>query len=390
MDQNRNTRKKDILPRLIALLLCCVFLGGVMFPTVAIASPTEPDGEPALADGSAAELQNPPADTGIPGSRDSVESALTAAGAVDAVLKTGTEETVTITFAINNENYTNDPGSGNTHLTSKSIIEGGELTYTKWAGRYKVTGTGTICSYTIPAATSLADNGLSAPALTVENIGTTNTYSYISSRSWVTADGRICNVNTAFQTDTTLYLYLYESEYYYLDFVCCEEHNYSISGALSGYPSATFALGQSVSQQYIPTADAVNSGYHNDSHAQTFAGWQLKVTQTGEMVDFQAGTPITADYTDTAQYGNTVKVYAVWESAPVTATFCNGDETVETRPLVAGDALGDLPDLSELAPEGQSFLGWQYTDSDGNLQYATAQTRITEDTTFTAVFGEAT
>ena len=126
MDQNRNTRKKDILPRLIAFLLCCVFLGGVMFPTAVIASPTEPDGEPALADGSAAELQNPPADTEIPGSGDSMESALTAAGAVDAVLKTGTEETVTITFAINNENYTNDPGSGNTHPVSYTHLRAHE------------------------------------------------------------------------------------------------------------------------------------------------------------------------------------------------------------------------------------------------------------------------
>lgn len=299
MDQNRNTRKKDLLPRLIAFLLCCVFLGGVIFPTAVIASPTEPEGGSvtAAADESAADTQDLPALTQVPDGGDSAAPAPAAAaaiGAADAVLKTGTAETITITFAINNENYTNDPGSKNTHLTTTSVIDGGELTYTSWAGRYKVTGTGAICSYTIPAGTSLADNGLSAPALTVENIGTDNTYSYISSRSWVTADGRICNVNTAFQADTTLYLYLYESEYYHLDFVCCEEHNFSISGALTGYPSATFALGQSVSQQYIPSVEAVNSGFSSDSHTQTFAGWQLKVTQTGEMVDFQAGMPITA------------------------------------------------------------------------------------------------
>ena len=121
-------------------------------------------------------------------------------------------------------------------------------------------------------------------------------------------------------------------------------------------------------------------------------------TATGNKVDLYAGMPITDVYVD-EQYGNAIKAYAVWEAAPatVTATFqyaSSYDEagnpvytTVDTRDLNSGDALGELPDMTTHTPEGSTFIGWQYTDDDNNLVYATPGTVITADTTYTAVFG---
>ena len=79
---------------------------------------------------------------------------------------------------------------------------------------------------------------------------------------------------------------------------------------------------------------------------------------------------------------NGVDLYRVVEKeiVMVTATFVNGSETVETRSLEEGAVLGELPTAS--APEGQVFKGWQ--DPDGTL--VTAETVISADTTYTAVF----
>ncbi len=295
---------------------------------------------------------------------------------------------ITITFAIMDAAYTSDPGSGDTHITAQEVFPGGDLGYTSWAGRYKMTGTGTLCSYTIPAGTTLEQNGISLPAISVENIGSNNTYTYISSRSWITPEGMVCNGDTVFSEDTTLSLSLYTNDSNYsLNFVCAEGENHSVTYALGGYPSATFALGQSVSAPYIPTAEAVNAGYngtgcsHGPSVGEVFVKWQLKNTATGEMVDFAAGTPITADYGEDGSHS--IKVYAVW-GEPVTATFQNGDEVVESRQLVSGAAVGTLPAAEE--PEDHVFLGWEYTDDQGEVQIANADTVITQDTVFTARF----
>ncbi len=299
---------------------------------------------------------------------------------------------VTVTFAVEEEAYTRDPGSGQTHITVDEPMTGGELVYTDWAGRYKVTGTGTLCSFTIPAGTTLAQGGFSLPKLTVANIGTENAATYISSYSWVTDQGMVCNANTVFNQDTTLSLSLYtDSDNHSLNFVCgggsCSG-NHSIPYVLGGYPSATFSLGQSVSAPYIPTKEDIDANYssqwcsHGKDHGETFVKWQLKNTATGEMVDFTAGTPITADYVENGSHS--IRVYAVWGSEPVTATFRNGDTVAHTAQIPAGAALGELPSVTP--PEGQRFQGWQYTDENGETRFATSQTVITQDTIFTAVF----
>ena len=299
---------------------------------------------------------------------------------------------VTVTFAVEEEAYTRDPGSGQTHITVDEPITGGELVYTDWAGRYKVTGTGTLCSFTIPAGTTLAQGGFSLPKLTVANIGTENAATYISSYSWVTDQGMVCNANTVFNQDTTLSLSLYtDSDNHSLNFVCgggsCSG-NHSIPYVLGGYPSATFSLGQSVSAPYIPTKEDIDANYssqwcsHGKDHGETFVKWQLKNTATGEMVDFTAGTPITADYVENDSHS--IRVYAVWGGEPVTATFRNGDTVVHTAQIPAGTALGELPSVTP--PEGQRFQGWQYTDENGEPRFATSQTVIAQDTIFTAVF----
>ena len=301
-------------------------------------------------------------------------------------------QSVTVTFAVGEEAYTNDPGSGQTHVTVDEPIEGGDLEYTAWARRYKVTGTGTVCSYTIPAGTTLAQGGFSLPKLTVANIGTENAATYISSYSWVTDQGMVCNANTVFNQDTTLSLSLYtDSDNHSLNFVCgggsCSG-NHSIPYVLGGYPSATFSLGQSVSAPYIPTKEDIDANYssqwctHGKDYGETFVKWQLKNTTTGEMVDFVAGLPITEEYVD----ADGIKVYAVWQSAPYIATFQNGEEVVEEREINRGDPLGTLPVVTP--PEGYTFVGWEYTDGEGQIVLAGEDTVITQDTVFTPRFVE--
>lgn len=299
---------------------------------------------------------------------------------------------VTVTFAVEEEAYTNDPGSGQTHITVDEPVAGEELVYTPWAGRYKVTGTGTLCSFTIPAGTSLEQNGIALPKLNVTNIGTENTNTYLSSYSWADSRGMICNEDTVFSENTTLSVALYgDGESYSLKFVCgggtCSG-GHSIPYVLGGYPSATLSLGQSVSAPYIPSKADVDANYssqwcsHGKDLGESFVKWQVKNTTTGEMVDFTAGTPITADYVENDDHS--IKVYAVWGGEAVTATFMNGDTVVQTAEIPGGTALGELPSVT--APEGQRFRGWQYTDENGETHFATPQTVITGDTIFTAVF----
>ena len=74
------------------------------------------------------------------------------------------------------------------------------------------------------------------------------------------------------------------------------------------------------------------------------------------------------------------------ETEIVTATFVYGEEKTETVQYDKGSPLGALPQPQ--APEGYSFLGWEYTDSQGVPQYAGEDTLISEDTLYTARFSE--
>lgn len=300
-------------------------------------------------------------------------------------------ETITVTFRIDNPDYTRDAGSGNTHITVDApYAEGQGLTYTQWVKTYKVTGTGVLASYGIPAGTALA----SWPKVNVTNIGNDNAVTYISSYAWVDGQGNVCSPNAAFAQDTVLSLYLYQDNTSYsLNFVCggCGDKYHSVPYVLDGYLSATFRLGQSVSQEYIPTAEDINANYssewcqHGKDHGETFDKWQLKNTATGEMVDFAAGVPITQDYVENGEHS--IKVYAQWLKEPVTATFKNGETVVEESKVSKGSALGTLPAVT--APEGQVFQGWEYTDEEGIPQLATEETILTQDTTFTAKFAQS-
>ena len=74
------------------------------------------------------------------------------------------------------------------------------------------------------------------------------------------------------------------------------------------------------------------------------------------------------------------------ETEMVTATFDYGGGRTETKQYEKGSPLGALPQAD--APEGYSFLGWEYTDSQGVPQYAGEDTLISEDTLYTARFSE--
>lgn len=322
------------------------------------------------------------------------------------------DSNITVTFVINNDAYTQDPTSTYTHvilnLTAKNTaaaegysVDGG-LTYEYWtseAGRYKhkVTGKGTLMTRTIPAGTTLENSGYDLPNLSSTNITNNNQYSYLSAYSWVTDEDMICNDDTVFTEDTTLYLRLYTSEEAYtLNWVCncgsTDGGSHSVYFNLSSlYPNPTFALGQSLSANYILSAEDVNRTYTGtdscnvgSSNNKVFTGWFMK-TFSGDEIDFGAGVPISPDYTDT-NAERTVKVYARWEEkqtpVTVTAIFVNGTETVAEVPMNSGDALGDnLPTVT--VPDDKIFLGWQIGDTGS---YADANTTITVDTTYTAVF----
>ena len=328
------------------------------------------------------------------------------AGGEDAQLTNG--DNITITFKINNSDYTHDPGSGYTHvkvdLTDKNnpaadgyfVGEGG-LNYEYWTGyTHRITGTGILMTRSISAGTTLAGSGYGLPNISSTNITDNNTYSYVLSHSWVTEEGRICNDKTVFTEDTTLYLSLYSNEEHYnLNWVCnCTSEGgggHSVYFNLTSlYPSPTLKAGQSLSANYILSAADVNRTYTGtdscnvgSSHNKVFTGWFLK-DSSGNEVPFSAGVPITADYADT---GHTVKIYARWEDyrepVMVTATFVNGNTTT-TETLNSGDPLErKLPTVT--APDGKVFVGWQIGDTES---YADAETVIETDTIYTAVFAD--
>lgn len=316
---------------------------------------------------------------------------------------------ITISFVISNNKYTAD--NGLTHvivkLTEKNnpsadgYSTDGGLTYTHWTtegGKYKtkITGTGTLMTRTIPVGTTLSGSSYSLPSISTTNI-TGSTLSYGSPYSWVTDTGMICNDKTEFTEDTTLYLYLYETGTSCgLNWVCnCDNGgSHSITYYVSGFASPTFTWGQSVSAPYIPTAEAVNSMYTGSQyctagpdHGMSFKEWYvIDSANNNAEVTFTSGLKLVEAYKD-PNAENTIKVYARWEkvAAPVTvtATFVNGEaQTTET--LNSGDALGDK--LSAVtAPNGQIFLGWKIGETE---DYATAETVIEADTTYTAVFAK--
>lgn len=320
---------------------------------------------------------------------ESIENAESTDG-IDNEENTDGSQSITITFRIDNPDYTSDPESGHTHLTVNSPITLENTTLSadeRWGSSYKVAGTGDLAVYTIPSGTSISDNGYSLPQLDVTNASwLSNRYDYLSTRNWVTSSGRICTDDTVFSRDTVLSVSLYEAdEIYSVDFICCEEHNAS-AGFYCNHGTPNFKLGESYSRDLFITKNDLLEGFPTTNHTfDNFTGWQLKVTSTGEYVPFTPGLPITAEYVD-AQYGNSIKAYPVWEETvvPVTASFMNGEALVESRSLNAGDALGALPQAT--ASEGGVFLGWQYIGADNTTIYANENTIITADTLYTAVF----
>ena len=319
----------------------------------------------------------------------------------DEELVPAEEGTIMVTFVIANANYTDDPGNHTTHLSVRStdeLIADGGLTFNAWGstGKYTVSGTGMLDAFTLPSGTSFAGSGYEFPTVTVENISpeVDRKYSYNSTYSWVTDAGMICNDKTVFTKDTTLSLYLYDHETRCgLNWVCnCDNGgSHNVTFSVSGFSAPDFTWGQSISKPYIPTAAAVNSMYKSDFGCTVgpvmgmeFKGWYVKDAD-GNEIDFVAGLPILASYVDPDSDGHSVKVYARWEAPEaketVTATFVNGTETT-TAVLEKGQTLGDqLPSVT--IPEGQVFLGWQIGDT---ATYATAETVIEADTTYTAVF----
>lgn len=117
-------------------------------------------------------------------------------------------QTITVTFRIGNPEYTEDTGSKNTHITVDApYAEGQGLTYTQFNKTYRVTGTGVLESYEIPAGTALT----SWPKVNVTNIGDGNAVTYLSSYAWVDGQGSVCSPSAAFTQDTVLSLHLYQN-----------------------------------------------------------------------------------------------------------------------------------------------------------------------------------
>lgn len=331
---------------------------------------------------------------------DSASFMLLDDGEDDIALTSETEETITVTYVIDNEAYTSDTGNGKTHITVSStdgLATDGGLSYKSWAGRYQVTGTGTLISYEIPAGTSVSGSGFSAPKVNVENIDSALcAKTYIASYNWVTDSGMLCTDGMVFSSDTTLYLCLYGTEESYsLNWVCnCDNGGtHSVTYYVS-VANAVFVPGQSLSAAYIPSAEQVNSNYINTEygctagpdHGMALQGWYL-MKADGTEVPLEVGTPLLEDYAD-PNATRTIKVYARWteaEAEQVTATFVNGDTTVDAVTLASGTALGENLPAAPTAPEGKIFVGWQ---ADGAADYATAETVITANTTFRAVFAD--
>lgn len=312
-----------------------------------------------------------------------------------------TSEKITITFVVNNEYYVKDPNSGNTHLrvlkTTADAFKGGDLTYIDWTGTkyYKITSTGKVCTVSIPSGSTLKDERVTLPALDVFNCNAVATsqdgYRYTSVRGWVTEDGTVCNASTVFTEDTTLYLQLDDGNAFYtIDFVCGED-NHSIAA------SGPFQLGQTLAENYMTEATVAANKFTSDSCAhgpasnEVLSAWQLHNYKTGSRVDLSADLVITSDYA-TTQYGSAIKAYAVWEpgvkiSFKYVAPYNN---TLDLGTLVVkpGAKFGDIQGIPN--PNNyirDTFIGWQYTDTAGNLRYATEDTVISAGMEFNAIFG---
>ena len=314
-----------------------------------------------------------------------------------------TSENITITFVVDNEYYVKDPNSGNTHLrvlrTDAAAFTDRTLKLVEWSGQpkwWKIASTGTVSTYSIPSGSTLKDAGVTLPALDVFNCTAVATpqdgYRYNSLKSWVTESGTVCNNTTVFTEDTTLYLQLsVGSIYYTIDFVCGED-NHSIA------TSGPFQLGQTLAENYMTEATVAANKFtsdfctHGPASNEVLSAWQLHNYRTDSRVNLTTGLEITSDYA-TTQYGSAIKAYAVWEPgvkisfkyvAPYNNTLDLG--TLVVKPGAKfGDILG-IPDAYQYN-RNDTFIGWQYTDTAGNLKYATEDTVISAGMEFNAIFG---
>lgn len=307
---------------------------------------------------------------------------------------------ITVRFVIADEIYTND--NGTTHVTVNTTDGfSDELTYTSWASRYKVTGTGKLMEFEIPTGTTLAASGYSTPNINVENIGSNYTIGYVNSITWITESGMVCNADTVLTQDTTLKLHLAKNSEprYNLVWVCnctgtADGAGHHVVVNLSTNPTLTDGL--SVAPNFLPTAEQANAFAPGTgcnvgaANGKVFTGWYVKNRLTGEEIAFTAGTALSDAYCDTEPLNgnNNLYVYAHWRNegaVMVTATFRNGDQTVATREVEQGTALGTLPaDPAYTGEDGRVFLGWQIEGMEG---YATSETVISQDVVLTAVFG---
>lgn len=312
-----------------------------------------------------------------------------------------TSENITITFVVDNEYYVKDPNSGNTHLrvlrTDAAAFTDRTLKLVEWSGQpkwWKIASTGTVSTYSIPSGSTLKDAGVTLPALDVFNCTAVATpqdgYRYNSLKSWVTESGTVCNNTTVFTEDTTLYLQLsVGSIYYTIDFVCGED-NHSIA------TSGPFQLGQTLAENYMTESTVAANKFtsdfctHGPASNEVLSAWQLHNYTTGSRVNLTTGLEITSDYA-TTQYGSAIKAYAVWEPG-VGVTFKIGNQyaTIATETLLVkpGAKFGDIQGIPN--PNNyikDTFIGWQYTDTAGNLKYATEDTVISAGMEFNAIFG---
>lgn len=287
----------------------------------------------------------------------------------DIIADEDEQETITIAFKITNADYTYDQGSGDTHIKVTAPYEEAiGLTFEAWSGQrntYRVKGTGTLTTLTIPKGTSIAANELSLPKLEIFNIvgngGVDNNQnSYVSVYSWMKGN-TVCTDTTVFTEDTELELQLYtNANNWSLDFVCCETMN----SILVTNKSVTFKVGDCISAAYIPTAEQMNALTFSSAHKhenQVFDHWYV-VDQQGNQVVFTETTPLTADYVYSLSYGRHIKIYAAWkdDDGTVNVSFMVDDEVYDAKVIEANTALTELP--TEPSKEGYVFEGWQYED----------------------------
>lgn len=321
----------------------------------------------------------------------------------DVILYARYTKLITISFIIDNPDYTRDPNSDYTHVTvsSTSGLNTDGFTYelVGTGSSYRVYGTGTLYSCTIPSGESLADNDLKLLSVSitnqVENGGTdNNACSYVSPYSWIDETGKVCSADTVFTDDTRLYLRLYaNSEHYYLNYVCCGDCSNSVNFALSEagvyYPNATLAVGNSVAAEYIPSAEDVNVYFgcancgHGAGYGKVLDYWYI-LDQGGNQVIFTDG--VTIRDTCLPSSGNTIAVYAAWKDAPQTLSVTFNDANGTTLSTDAEAACySTFSDLKPANPtlDGCTFVGWT---TDGGETLVLDSAVITTDTVFTAVY----